>query len=717
MILDLRQGWKILQDVHDSGEKLGIFKPEFEADMGNQISEWENLPELKQLQLIYADKPYFGRELRYFNDAPWWYRYEIDVPENAGTAAFLRFTNVDYYCKVFLNGRLIGEHEGYSMPFSFRVDKCLNPGQKNLLIVKVWSPWDTEVDSGMEDHRTTMVSRNNIKGTYEHSDTFIQRDANPVGIYGSVTLELADSACFTEKPDMDYTLNEALTKAHVTAKASVAAVCREGLSLRFTCRDHLTRELIAEGTQAVTESGNYEVSLDAENIRLWYTWDKGGTWLYDLTLELLKDGTVLTADTQTVGFRKIEMVRDAEKTRFYLNGKAFYVRGTSYFPDLYVSNMCRERYKRDILNIKAAGYNLIRVHVHVDLPDFYELCTEIGIGIMQDSEYNWMHPVTDEFADRFIRVYLDTVRMLKRHTSLFLWILMNEPGLHDPMGTEFGRAMTINPGPRLYAAISEMDPSRPAIKGSFCENDLTSGDSHNYTGSLNGSDGHYSDIYGTTEKYNTEYGFDAPPCEFSLKQCQPAWKRLEKISDRFAEIGEYQYKLLKYFTEHYRMQKYTPNSGYVQFLFNDMCPQSFYGVYDWWGLPKHGLDAMLESNMPVGIFLKYSRDHIDGVYAVNDDWEALGDVQATVIFTNPEGRTVLKKTVDFCLGADTKKEVFAERIEREAYPHLNCALLLTQNGRVIASNHYEDLFVMPEHVKGHPERMSHEIGMRIYFCE
>ena len=38
--------------------------------------------------------------------------------------------------------------------------------------------------------------------------------------------------------------------------------------------------------------------------------------------------------------------------------------------------------------IKAAGFNLIRVHVHVDLPEFYELCTELGIGIMQYSEYN-----------------------------------------------------------------------------------------------------------------------------------------------------------------------------------------------------------------------------------------------------------------------------------------------------------------------------------------
>ena len=34
------------------------------------MSEWEELEELKHLQLIYARQPYFGRELRYFNQAP-----------------------------------------------------------------------------------------------------------------------------------------------------------------------------------------------------------------------------------------------------------------------------------------------------------------------------------------------------------------------------------------------------------------------------------------------------------------------------------------------------------------------------------------------------------------------------------------------------------------------------------------------------------------------
>lgn len=89
------------------------------------------------------------------------------------------------------------------------------------------------------------------------------------------------------------------------------------------------------------------------------------------------------------------------------------MRGTAYFPDVYVSAMNEERYRRDLLQIKNSGFNMVRVHVHVDLPVFYELCDELGLGIMHDSEYNWTHPEDEAFADRFVHIYLETVDMLK----------------------------------------------------------------------------------------------------------------------------------------------------------------------------------------------------------------------------------------------------------------------------------------------------------------
>lgn len=377
--------------------------------------------------------------------------------------------------------------------------------------------------------------------------------------------------------------------------------------------------------------------------------------------------------------------------------------------------MTRERYLRDLLNVKAAGFNLVRVHVHTEQEVFYDLCDELGIAVFQDSEYNWTHPSTDEWAQRFADVYRENVKLLKHHPSLICWIIMNEPGCVDPDGNVRRRFMEENPGPALYREVQKMDPGRPIIKGSFCEDDPLSGDSHNYLGSLSG--GEYADIYEQTEKLNTEYGFDAPGSSENLKTVPAVYHRLEKLVDDIPKIQEYQYKLLKYYTEHYRIQKYEPCSGYVQFMFIDLCPQSFYGLYDWWGIPKKGLQAILESNAPVGVFAKH-KDHLDSLYIVNDTDGALGECELTWIITETlNGELVEKGSVKAEVPADSRVMVKTFEKEYGKGKKWNLTLILSDNsGKCMAKNTYQDICTLLSRVDGHPDRMSHEFGMRLYWA-
>ena len=214
---------------------------------------------------------------------------------------------------------------------------------------------------------------------------------------------------------------------------------------------------------------------------------------------------------------------------------------------------------------------------------------------------------------------------------------------------------------------------------------------------------------------NTEFGFDAPPCIDDLKKMPPVYRRLQPILDNLDSIGQYQYHLLKYYIEHYRMQKYKPNAGYVQFLFNDMCPQTFYGIYDYWGLPKKGLQAVLESNMPVGIFLKF-KDKLDAIYAVNDYSYALGICRVGYSITDETGKVVAEDAKDI----DIKEDSLTTLWEFDGTIHsgsvYNVALWIEQDGKLLARNEYHDVFYMPQHTPGHPTYMSHETGCRIYWA-
>ena len=138
-------------------------------------------------------------------------------------------------------------------------------------------------------------------------------------------------------------------------------------------------------------------------------------------------------------------------------------------------------------------------------------------------------------------------------------------------------------------------------------------------------------------------------------------------------------------------------------------------IFDWWGLPKDGLDAMLESNMPTGIFLKFN-ETLDSIYAVNDLLTPIGDCVAKWVITDGKGNVIQKDEKEIKLDADDIVKVSDLAVDASSYDRVDVALIIMKDGDVICSNHYEDVLNMPEHTPGHPSRITHELGMRLYFA-
>lgn len=706
MRIDLSTGWSVLQDVHDVGERLGV--PDgtsVHTTVGSQLSEWEPIPRLEHLQVLFEAEPYWGRRLRYFNTAPWWYRRELDLGDLAGSfTARLRLSNADYFAKVWVNGVLVAEQEGYACPVEVDVTDALRPGERNLVVVKVWSPWDTVIRGDDATMRTFNVERDMIKGTYEHDDTLIARDVNPVGIYGEAVLDIEHGPAFDGGAQVDYrvtSVDDAVLELTVAGTVTGATG-----AVDIEVRDCDTGEIVAAARTAVADR-RFRAELVLAGVRWWDTWDHGDQSRYELTLRC--DGGAI--QRQRIGFRRVELDRTETSTAYRLNGRPFYVRGASYFPDVYISTMTRERYLRDLLAIRAAGFNLVRVHVHVQREIFYDLCDELGIAVMQDSDYNWVHPDTEEWATRLVRIAVDVVTMLRHHPSIITWIALNEPDvMAQPQGTG-SRAMQISPGPQLYRALTTADPTRPVIKGSFCEDDPDSGDSHNYAGSLASPESAYTDIDGTVEKLNTEFGVDAPGTWRTIASYPLLAARLGAGADTLAALQHYQSSLLKYYIEHYRLQRGRPNSGYVQFMFIDLSPQSFYGLVDWWGVPKPSYSVVAQCNQPLAVLLRRDAHRVHGISIINDTHRHLGSVQVRWSVTTPDGYRSGTASVD--LPGDSIVPVAELDIDPRAGVDVVLAAFGT-DGSLLARNEYRDVFTHATRPDGHPARMSHELGMRLY---
>ncbi len=720
---DLSKGWHILQDVHDLGEELFIHKPDFDPhQVRSGFSEWEPLPRLRHLQLEFAENPYFGRELRHFNEHAWWYRLMFEVAQGLKSErARLRFAGVDYFCKVWLNRQYLGEHEGYFAPFEYDVGPVLRYDKPNLLTVKVWSPWDREVEGSKED-RVFAVIRDMVKGTYEHADTFVQRDVNPIGMWGQVTLFVFDKARFSEKPTIDVSLADDRETANLRiASSAVVAAKIQNAVLRCSIVEQETGARMAfEERREDLHIGKTSIdfSLSLERPKLWWTWDHGSPDLYRAIIEIETQQGIVAKIEQSFGIRTVKLHRSEKQTFFELNGKRVFLRGTTYFPDVYISNMHRDRYRRDLQALKRAGFNAIRIHVHVEKPELYDLCDAQGVAVIQDSDLNWVHPLDEVWKDRAVKVFGELIRHLRHHPSIIAWICINEPRAGNSGRGRYSKTDMLNicPGPQLAAEATRLDPDRPTIKGSGAWDDLESGDSHNYKGSLAGEETHYTDIYGQTEKLNTEFGFDAPPCAENLRRIPVVFRRLQPIVERIGELQYYQYRLLKYYIERYRITKYRPCSGYFQFMFIDLCPQSFYGVYDWWGMPKGGLKALEESNQPMGIFMEYRFEPV-AVWIANDVHSEFPGCVAEWIVVDEKGSEITKEHSNIDVGADSLTRVSDLDFAVEKDSGCTVSLFLRNaKGDVLAKNVYRDPFRHPPHPEGHPGRMSHELGVRLYWA-
>ena len=118
--------------------------------------------------------------------------------------------------------------------------------------------------------------------------------------------------------------------------------------------------------------------------------------------------------------------------------------------------------------------------------------------------------------------------------------------------------------------------------------------------------------------------------------------------------------------------------------------------------------------MPVGVFLKH-KDKPDEIHLVNDYPYGLGECTVFWRIEDAEGKVLNEGKTVTVVPEDCNLTVY---VFDDPLPNADaCYLTVSQGDNVICSNAYHELFRMPPHVEGHPHRMDHELGCRLYFAE
>lgn len=414
--------------------------PEDRADSARQYGlagDWE------QVTIPHYRGP-VGRWAAYYRT-----HFAPDAALSALGRVFLVFRGVDYRCQVFLNGVLLGSHEGFFAPFEFDVTPTLRQGE-NVLLVRVENDFPTceeyapsgELFDGDKIYAATGPGWDEPGVGWRHCPP-------GAGIYQPVYLEGRPAVFVSDlwvRPDIDR------EQAEVWVEVSNALLSKEPITL--------TLSLFSRNFQGVSVSGIasevppagpgpnlYRIPLGMRGYRLW---SPESPYLYTLRAEIQAQGSQDGRDV-SFGMRKFHMDTAGDpKGTLYLNNEPVFLRGSNTMghEQRCVMTGDFDQLVEDMLIYKAANLNYLRITQRPVQSEVYDVMD--AVGLMHQCDLPLFGQLRYNQLGEAIRQAGEMERLVRRHPSAVMVSFINEP-------------YALMPGSERHARML----SRPALEGFF----------------------------------------------------------------------------------------------------------------------------------------------------------------------------------------------------------------------------------------------------------
>jgi Glycosyl hydrolases family 2, TIM barrel domain/Glycosyl hydrolases family 2, sugar binding domain/Glycosyl hydrolases family 2 len=389
-----------------------------------------------------------------------WYRRTLSLPRpHDGGRVLLHFGAVDYRATVWVDGALVGHHEGGHTPLRCDVTDAVtgaatgvaaDKGEHAVVVRAEDPPTDATQPRGKQDWLP------------EPHAIWYHRTS---GIWQPVWLEQVPP---TYVDDLAWTPDVPSGRVRMQLELNRAPAAPMTVAVRLRLGD----EVLAEQQVRVDRQ---HVDTDVTVPALGHGHDSGRLlWtperptLVDADVEL-RDGAATVDEVRSyLGLRSAELADG----RFVLNGQPCYVRAVleqGYWPESHLAAPDADALRREVELIKELGFNAVRIHQKVEDPRFLYWCDRLGLLVWGEMANAYeFSPVA---VERLVREWLEVVRRDRSHPSVVTWVPINESwgmqhAASDPAQQSYADA--------LYHLTRSLDPTRPVLSNDGWE--LTSSD-------------------------------------------------------------------------------------------------------------------------------------------------------------------------------------------------------------------------------------------------
>ena len=381
-------------------QKTGGFMPAGSTSFSD--ADWRriDLPHDWTVELPFKKDPdlqskgYYPLGRKYPENSIGWYRRIFSLPaEDAGKRITIEFDGAYRETTVVFNGFYIGQHSGGYDSFSFDVSDFVNPGQPNVLLVRV----DATGSDGWFYEGA---------GIYRH--VWLVK-THPVHVKQWGTLVRSEirgnsASCLSILSEVE---NRANTPGNVRVISTI--VDPSGVAI--------AKDVSASATIAAADQRDFTQNMVVSRPALWSLEERN---MYTLLTEVQLDGQAVDRYETPFGIRSVQF--DAQRG-FLLNGTPVKLKGTCNHQDhagIGVALPDAVQHYR-VRKLQEMGCNSIRTSHNPPTPELLDACDQLGMLVMDETRMMSSNP-------EGLSQFADLVRRDRNHPSVFLWSLGNEEG-------------------------------------------------------------------------------------------------------------------------------------------------------------------------------------------------------------------------------------------------------------------------------------------------